>query len=109
MVMVGWLNFSYKDCKYRLVKATKSHPDSGPRNIRLKLGMEKEDLLTRLKQIFFPHQYNFMGKVTRYDCCLGTFDGKTIDLQGTVGGYAHEKFPNKVRIYLLTKENVYIY
>lgn len=60
-VQVGWLNYSFKDERYKLVKATRDRPDSDPRVMKLNTNSSFESIEKILRAHYFPGRKSPIG------------------------------------------------
>jgi hypothetical protein len=89
------------------VKTSKSHPEAGPRKIKIKLDADHNETVELLQTSFFPNGKSFLGKISKFECSLGKYNGQTVPredfsidsfLQGTT-----------YRIYLHTREKLQLF
>lgn len=106
-VLVGWMNFCYKERKYKAVKGAKSHPESGPRKIKFELDAGYEHTLGKLTSVFFPGGRSHLGKLNQFDCTIGEYNGTTVEKTTfSLGSFIRVCSTKVARIYLQTKEKV---
>ncbi|XP_045179245.2 uncharacterized protein LOC123538901 [Mercenaria mercenaria] len=101
-VNVGWMHYSYREQKYKLIKATREHPASGPRITKLDPSQTMSALLVRLKEIFFPEKRSPLGHEKKFTFSVGNFKGEALDPEMTLESYANDL--SKPSIYLQTKQ-----
>lgn len=101
-VQIGWMNFSYKDQRYIIIKSTKDHPDSGPRLYKVESSLTVQGLLPKLKDIFFPGHKSPLGSEKKFHFSVGNFNGDMLEPSMTLGEYTQGT--SKQRMYLLSKQ-----
>ncbi|XP_069128990.1 uncharacterized protein [Argopecten irradians] len=105
-VTVGWQHYSFTAHKYVLAKASRNHPDIGPRPVQLLRKASYKELLAEMTNIFFKKGKNYKGHIKNMVSSLGNAKGEVVidTADFTLEEYASDG--TKKRLYLLTKSQL---
>ena len=101
-VHLGWLNYDDKKQKYSAVRLANG---GGIRKAVFRNDAKREDILTKLKNLFFPTGLSSYGKLDTMNFELGNFSGETlVAKEFSLSNYIEHNSLSKTRLYLMTKK-----
>lgn len=84
------------------MKATREHPNSGPRMVKINVNKTMEEVEKVLRDEFFPLKKSPIGSDKKFTFSVGNYKGEVIENSQTLEDYV-QSISSKPRLYLLSK------
>jgi hypothetical protein len=103
LVHVGWMDYSFKESRFKLVKTSKQRPNSGPQTKKFETTATLENVEEQLKGIYFPCRRSVYGHESKFRFFVANYNGEKIEPFITVGEYFKERRTGQKRLYLFSR------
>ncbi|XP_031333806.1 uncharacterized protein LOC116176150 [Photinus pyralis] len=102
-IEVGWLCHMNLDGKYKQVR---EKGGGGTRKMKVPKEANKDFILTKALDLFFPNGHSSKGDLSKFDINLFDFQNHEVDKDSTVAELLEKTGLSKLRFYLATRETV---
>lgn len=99
-IQIGWQHYSEKEKRYVSVRLVKG---GGTREISVPIQSSYVEVLSLMKEVYFPDGMSTFGDVDVMTFKVGNFKGEEVEEQFTLAKYIAKYKLTKVRLYLLTR------